>query len=129
MLYSIVLPVWAGFDEPFHYGYVQTLSTDASIPRLGTTTISQEIRESLRWTPISRLLHDAMPGSTSLETWAQLSEGERQGRLAKLGALRWELGQRASEIKNYEAQQAPLAYALLGRFAGCRGGLRERDAE
>jgi len=25
-LYSILLPLWEGFDEPFHFGYVQYLA-------------------------------------------------------------------------------------------------------
>ena len=33
VLYGSLLPLWEGFDEPFHYAYVQALSTGKSLPR------------------------------------------------------------------------------------------------
>jgi hypothetical protein len=43
VLYSMLLPLWDGFDEPFHYGYVETLAVRRTIPRLGSTPLSEEI--------------------------------------------------------------------------------------
>ena len=51
-LYSCLLPLWEGFDEPFHYGYIQSLSVDHRVPVLNRTRISLELRQSLILTPV-----------------------------------------------------------------------------
>jgi len=33
VLYSALLPLWEGFDEPFHFGYVQRLANGRGFPR------------------------------------------------------------------------------------------------
>src|SRR5712692_1651293 len=54
--YSCLLPLWEGFDEGFHYGYVQWLSTTRSFPVLGKAFLSQEIWSSYELTPVSHYL-------------------------------------------------------------------------
>ncbi len=109
-LYCCVLPLWEGFDEPFHYGYVQSIERSHAIPVTNRTTISQEIRESLNAVPLSRLLSQVVPGSLSFEEWSKLTDAEKLARRSRLHLLRRELGARGDTILNYEAQQAPLAY-------------------
>ena len=53
-LYCLLLPLWEGFDEPFHYGYVQTLSAKGELPVLGKTRLSREVLQSLHLAPASR---------------------------------------------------------------------------
>jgi hypothetical protein len=108
-----VLPLWEGFDEPFHYGYVQSLSVTRRLPVVQRTPVSREIRESLRLVPVSWLLHNALPGSISFEEWFQLSAAERNARLTAVARLPEALQSQPSSLLNYEAQQAPLAYVLL----------------
>jgi hypothetical protein len=117
VLYSCVLPVWEGFDEPFHYGYLETLLADHRMPVVKRTFVSQEIRQSLKLLPVSWILHNALPESISFEEWFRLGAGERRARLARLGALPPSLQNQSSDLPNYEAQQAPFAYALLAPFA------------
>ena len=83
------------------------------MPVVNRTTVSEEIRESLRLVPVSWILHNALQGSISFEDWFRLSPDERRERDARVSALSVKLGTRPSDLLNYEAQQAPLAYMLL----------------
>jgi hypothetical protein len=112
-LYSCLLPLWDGFDEPYHYGYVNSLSTGRGFPVLGKTTLSQEIEESFRLTPLPHVLSRAFPGSYSLDKWLALSETERSANRNALATLPRTLWRQPSEAQNYEAQQAALAYVVL----------------
>jgi hypothetical protein len=108
-----MLPLWEGFDEPFHYGYVEHLRTSGRFPEVNRTTVSAEIRASLRLTPVSWILHNALPGSISFDDWFRLPPEERRERRAALAALASRMQRRSSDLLNYEAQQAPLAYLLI----------------
>jgi len=113
LLYSCLLPLWEGFDEPFHYAYIQSLSVDHRVPVLNSTRISEEIRQSLTLTPVSPILHRSLPHSTSFPEWFQLSPEQRLARKKALSTLAPGLKRQASDLTNHEAQQAPLAYVLL----------------
>jgi hypothetical protein len=113
ILYACLLPLWDGFDEPFHYGYVTSLSVDHRLPTLHNTNISQEVQQSLRLTPLAPALSRAIPDTSSLDEWLSLSEAERSARRVSLDALPSGLRREKSGVPNYEAQQAPLAYMLL----------------
>ncbi|MGI8962312.1 MAG: hypothetical protein ACR2IV_21655 [Bryobacteraceae bacterium] len=113
IFYSCLLPLWEGFDEPFHYGYIESLSLDHRFPVLGRTRISSEIRQSLTLTPVSPILHRSLPNSTSFAGWFQLLPEQRDARTKALSMLPPGLNIESSELTNYEAQQAPLAYILL----------------
>jgi Predicted membrane protein (DUF2142) len=113
LLYACLLPLWDGFDEPFHYGYVTTLSVDHRLPVLHQTRISQEIQQSLRLIPLGSVLSHALPGTTSLDAWLALPDEERLSRRVALTSLPPGARRESSELWNHEAQQAPLAYVLL----------------
>lgn len=113
ILYCCLLPLWEGFDEPFHYAYIQSLSVDHRVPVLNRTRISSEIRQSLTLTPVSPILHRSLPKSISFSDWFQLSSEQRDARRSALLSLQPKLNAEPSELANYEAQQAPLAYVLL----------------
>jgi hypothetical protein len=113
ILYCCLLPLWEGFDEPFHYGYVQSLSLDHRIPVVDKTRISSEIRQSLALMPVSSILHRSLPNSIAFADWFHLSYQERDARRKALSALPLRLSTQSSDLANYEAQQAPLAYVLL----------------
>jgi hypothetical protein len=113
VLYSCGLPLWEGFDEPFHYAYVQSLALQHRFPVLNQTRISSEIRQSLSLAPVSPILHRTLPRSISFAEWFQLSSDERLSKNKALSSLSPGLRLEPSESKNYEAQQAPLAYVLL----------------
>jgi len=64
-LYCSLVPLWEGFDEPFHYGYVQTLSVERRLPVLGESVLSDEVWESLHIAPVSHLVKQNLPTTRS----------------------------------------------------------------
>lgn len=114
ILYASLLPLWDGFDEPFHYSYVQTLSEQHAFPQLGRTLVSTEVWTSLHLTPASHVVQDNLPWVTTFEDYFRMPQSERLRRRAQLERL-----PRENDFTgglNYEAQQAPLAYAILALF-------------
>lgn len=111
-LYACFLPLWEGFDEPFHYAYVQSLSS-GHIPVFGKAYVSREIVASFSTVPLSRFL-SGTAGTASFEEWFSLPISEKQARVAQ--RIDPVLRCQPSSLENYEAQQAPLAYALLVPF-------------
>jgi hypothetical protein len=113
ILYCGLLPLWEGFDEPFHYGYIQSLYVCHRIPVLNRTRISSEIRESLTLVPVGPILHRSLPRSISFADWFRMSSQQRDALRKALLSLPPRLEVERSELANYEAQQTPLAYVLL----------------
>ena len=112
-LYCCLLPLWEGFDEPFHYAYVESLSANRQIPVLKQTPISAEIRASLDIVPISFILKRNIPGTIAFEDWFSFSRAEQARRIRDLRAIPSEQRKEPSSLLNYEAQQTPLAYLVL----------------
>lgn len=112
VLYACLLPLWEGFDEAFHYGYIQSLSMEGRIPVLGRTFISEEIERSFGMTPMSHIASGRIPQAITFDRWFALPESERLEHRRQLAGLRGELHDPASR-PNYEAHQPPLAYTLL----------------
>jgi hypothetical protein len=111
VLYASLLPLWEGFDEPFHYAYVQQLSERHTLPRLGKAPVSDEVSASLNIAPGSPSVKANLPQVTTYEDYFRMPPAERLLIRARLERL--PRGYAASTGLNYEAQQAPLAYLLL----------------
>lgn len=111
-LYAALLPLWDGFDEPFHYGYVYHLSHTGSLPVSGQTVMPVELCESLRLVSAGVVAQRNLGFPLTHEAFLQLPPAERQARRAALRSLPSAPGPGACLV-NYEAQQAPLAYAIL----------------
>src|SRR5579885_511978 len=110
ILYAALLPLLDGFDEPFHYSYVETLWRTRSLPVMGRTLTAADIVDSFQYTPFGTVLHRWIPGSITFDEFFALSAPERRSRRAAVDALRpggdsWR--------PNYEAHHPPLAYAIL----------------
>ena len=113
-LYCLLLPLWEGFDEAFHYGYVQTLSAKAELPVLGKTRLSREVLLSLHLAPASHVVRQNLPFVTTFDEFAKLPEAARIERRESLRSLPVSLADsEAQGSSNYQAQQAPLAYVPL----------------
>jgi hypothetical protein len=110
-LYSGLLPLWEGFDEAFHYAYVETLWQTHSLPVLGRTRVSQDVSTSFQLAPASYIVHRDIPQTTSYDAWFALSQAEKERRRSELNLLRPE--PETSAGLNYEAQHPPLAYVVL----------------
>jgi hypothetical protein len=112
VLYSSLLPLWEGFDEPWHYGYVQYLSTARQFPVLGKTRLSQEVWSSMLVSPVSHVVHSAWTELQPFDAYFQLGPDARARERSVLDTLPRNPAAESSHA-NYEIQQAPLAYAVL----------------
>jgi hypothetical protein len=112
-LYSLLLPLWEGFDEPFHFAYVQQLANGQGVPDPRTARLSREVAGSLLLAPASLAVKQNLPQVTSYTDYfawpARLKLEARRQLLEMPAELRW----RPSAILNYEAHHPPLAYMLL----------------
>lgn len=107
VLYSMLLPLWEGFDEPFHFGYVQQLANGQGFPDARTARLSQEVWQSILSAPASDPVKSNLPEyfSWPAERRSQIQQGLRDIPRSARSKL--------SDASNYEALQAPLAYAPL----------------
>ena len=48
-LHVLVVPMWEGFDEPFHYAYLQYIAEHRTLPPLSAPSVSQEVLKSLQF--------------------------------------------------------------------------------
>jgi hypothetical protein len=112
ILYASILPLWEGFDEPFHYGYIQELSQHHKLPQLGKTLLSRDICQSLELTPASHVVKRNLPWVTTFGDYFHLSAEERTRLRSRLSSLPADPAAGTCAV-NYEAHQAPLAYLLL----------------
>ena len=113
-LYSSLLPLWEGFDEAFHYGYVQDVAVSRSLPVLGRASLSDEVWTSLRLVPVSFIVRRSHPSLTTFDEFFALPPAEQAKRRDQLDHLSPALRASHSDTpKNYEVHQAPAAYALL----------------
>jgi hypothetical protein len=113
VLYSVLLPLWEGFDEPFHFAYVQQLANGQGLPDPRTARLSNEVGTSILLAPASQVVKQNLPQVTSYTeyfSWPAPKRAEVQRQLHELPAeLRWQ----PSQFVNYEAHHPPLAYMLL----------------
>jgi hypothetical protein len=116
ILYAGLMPLWEGFDEPFHYGYIQYLWTAHALPVQRQTTLSEEVWQSIALAPASPVVKYNLPMAIAYDDFSRLSAEERQARRRRLEQLDPALAAMPSQAPNYESQQAPLAYALLAPF-------------
>lgn len=113
ILYSALLPLWEGFDEPFHFGYVQQLANGWGFPDARTARLSREVAESLSIAPASLAVKQNLPDVTTYPEYFSWPSERRRDAARALRSIppahRWQ----SSQFLNYEAMQAPLAQALL----------------
>jgi len=125
--FACFLPLWEGYDEFAHFGYVQSVALQG----MGPTEISREVEASLRLVPLPWSLRTEPSPSVTHDAYWKLPEAERSRREA---ALRQLAPQRSQEVRmpgarpNYEVQQPPLYYWLLAPvyWISADWGLAER---
>ena len=113
-LFAALLPLWEGFDEAFHYAYVESLWQTARLPVLGQTRMPADVSASFTQAPVSHVILRAIPEGTPFDAWFALPAPERASRRAVLDSLLPSAG--IADRANYEAHQPPLAYLLLAPF-------------
>src|SRR5882672_80433 len=86
--YCALLPLWEGFDELYHYGYVQHVSTTWTIPVVGKTPLSRELWNSLDYVGVSHFLQPYFQRpSTKFEDYFRLPAEERVQRRRALDSF------------------------------------------
>ena len=112
VLYCLLLPLWEGFDEPFHFAYVQTLSVRGEVPRLGESRLSREVWESLHLAPSSYVVRRNLPFVTTFSEFDKLPPEERHARRQAL----WNL---PAALRETEEPKLSLAAPSLGVSLRC----------
>jgi hypothetical protein len=117
VVFAAVTPLWEGFDEPFHYSYVQILGEKGTLPVYGKSLVSKEVTESFRYAPMAPTVVSNLGNryTTYAEYW-ELPETGRKDRERALkaipGLLRTQEDTSDAAVLSYEAQHPPLYYAL-----------------
>jgi len=113
VLYSMLLPLWEGFDEPFHFGYVQQLANGKGLPDARSAHLSREVWEAILRVPASDPVKSNLPEVVTYSEYFSWPLERRSGVQRSLRDIprdyRWQL----SNAGNYEAHHPPLAYLLL----------------
>ena len=109
-----MIPLWEGFDEPFHFGYVQYLANSQGLPDTRTAYLSREVKSSILIAPASSLVLVNIPEiKTTFSAYFSLTPIQRAAIQGQLRAVPPEWRREPSNFLNYEAHQPPLAYAVL----------------
>ena len=116
ILYAGLTPLWEGFDEPFHYGYVQHMWNSRTLLVQKHTCLSEEVWQSFRFAPASFIVQRNLPMVTTFDDYFRLPAADRLARRSALEQLDPKLADVSSQTPNYESQQAPLAYVVLAPF-------------
>lgn len=122
--YSALLPMWEGYDEPFHFSFIQYVATHNSLP-VPTTPVSREVQQSLHLVPLSweQRLHAMDPPIYTQDSYWQLPELSRRALAEQERALPPAWGTQAGTAPAmYEAQQAPLYYWMMAVPLGLASG-------
>ena len=115
-LFSALLPLWEGFDEPFHYGYVEELWQAKRLPVFARTPLPYDVVASFQLAPVSNVARRAIPEAIAYDAWFALPDAAREQRRRALEQLAAD--SRVVTRGNYEAHQPPLAYLLLAPLDG-----------
>ena len=116
ILYAGLLPLWDGFDEPFHYGYVNWLRSTGKLPVMGRTPLPDEVVRSLDLVPVSYAVQRNLHRGVPFDAYFALPEAQRVELRRQLNALDPRIPAPPPQSSNYESHQAPLAYLVLAPF-------------
>lgn len=108
LAYLSANPAFEGFDEPWHYGYIQEIREQGRLPGLDTSRLSRELERSFACLP-TPFNPESLPRH---ETYWSLSAEERLSMQQALRAIPMASRAIPSSIEQYEAQQPPLYYLL-----------------
>lgn len=113
--YSALLPVWEGYDEPYHFAFVQYVVAHRSLP-VRSDPVSRDVQVSLHVLPLSweQRLHALAPPVYTQDSYWQLPEANRHALQEQLRAFppAWS-SESGTAPAMYEAQQAPLYYWIM----------------
>ena len=99
--YDALLPLWEGFDEPFHFGYVQQVANGQGFPDARNARLSREVADSILRAPASQSVKVNLPEVVSYAEFFSWP-AERRSRVRRAlrdipGGYRWQ----SSHFLNY----------------------------
>jgi 4-amino-4-deoxy-L-arabinose transferase-like glycosyltransferase len=116
VFYSTAIPLWEGYDEPFHFAFVQYLATSNRLP-IPTTLVSREIQTSFYSLPLPWTLQNLARANPTFthDTFWKLERQQRENLQHQFLQIpkQWAKESATEPITNYESQQPPLYYVLL----------------
>ncbi len=116
LLFISTTAIWEGFDEPFHYAYIQFLAETGTLPVYGKALVSRELTRSFELAPLSIPLNSILASRyRAFASYWQLSDEERAARARALRQIKAEdraVADTKASISNYEVHQAPLYYLI-----------------
>src|ERR1700689_4378397 len=86
LFYCVMQPMWEGYDEWAHFGYIQHLAEDRTLPRRNEP-VSDEVRRSLQLVPLSKSAAEVVPGTITHDEFWKLPADDRRLRAAALRSL------------------------------------------
>jgi hypothetical protein len=113
LLYSMLLPLWEGFDEPFHFGYIQQLANFQGWPDPRISRLSAEVGSSMELAPVSYPVKVNLPTLPTFSEYYRMPFSERAEMRRRLREIPTAFRHEPSDFVNYEALQAPLAYMVM----------------
>lgn len=116
ILYAGLLPLWDGFDEPFHYAYAARLWREGRLQNLGSAILTAEIEDAMELAPASYLVKRNIPQVIAFNEFFAMPSEQRADLRRRLDTIDPARAGIPGGGLNYEAQQAPLAYLLLAPF-------------
>jgi hypothetical protein len=120
IFYCVEQPIWEGFDEWAHFGYVQSLAQHGHLPSR-TEAVSDMLRRSVELAPLSASAAEYSRESLTHDAFWRLSTEERLTRERQLEGLSPSYRGTGSHqvLREYEAQQPPLYYLILAPVYLC----------
>ena len=114
--YAAILPIWEGYDEPYHFASLQYIVANGTPPSLHSR-ISREVSASFHVLPLPWMLrlHGISPPFYTHDDFWKLTVEQRAELQKSLHQIPPDWGKLPSPepLLNYEAQQPPLYYFLF----------------
>jgi hypothetical protein len=112
---AVLTPLGEGFDEPWHFAYIQRVAQVWDVPMGHSDHISEEVAQFLQHHPVSWGLHSNNPALMSYEDYWRADPSLREKQDRTLRSLRF--SGRYVEAQDglsgqYERHQPPLYYVI-----------------
>jgi hypothetical protein len=115
VFYSLLTPLWDGFDEYAHFSFIQYVALHHELP-LPDTRVSREIDRSLELAPLASTVVSTLGSHTDHDAYWKLAPQDRAARQTDLLKIPSDAQYEQGENSLYEGKQAPLYYWLMTPF-------------
>jgi hypothetical protein len=117
LIWVVTTPIWEGWDEAFHYSYIQILAEEKALPVYGRSIVSREIAKSFDYAPLSYASNlNVGENHTEFRDYWNLPLAERLRRQQELRAIPVAEAKMVPDprhqYRSYEAHHGPLYYLL-----------------